>query len=51
MDCTGPKNVLVIDFTGSLLGAANTTISRNEFIAPGLSSICSQVDTWNGMEC
>lgn len=40
MDCTGPKNVLVVDFTGRLFGTPSSFLSRNEFIQPALSTTC-----------
>lgn len=39
-DCTGPKNVLIVDFSGRLF--SNTAISRNEYIAPALSDTCTK---------
>ena len=32
MDCTGLKNVLVIDFDGKLLGQPEAVFSNNEYL-------------------
>lgn len=51
MDCTGPKNVLAVDFDGTFLGRKGSAISNTQYIGPGLSSICTVNYYWNGYDC
>jgi len=34
MDCTGPKNVLAVDFDGLFLGRRGAAFSNNQWIGP-----------------
>lgn len=51
MDCTGLKNILIVDQDGSLFGTPTSMISMNYGVGTGLYPSCKANTYWNGFEC